>query len=143
MNKPLVVYLSLLLLHTKWLSTPAFFCSFFCLSFLHMFVSKLWLLKSEFRLVNWLQITPLQKALICQDSSESKDQIFWGGHKIWKKKIPQFFKLLSDVTLKWMIFSKFCGLLTMSELYSSGYKMKNKVSCTKPSKGTYINDVRF
>ena len=59
-------------------------------------------------------------------------QIFWEGHKIWKKIFHRFLKLLStrrswivkssllnNTLIFWDIFSNFCGLLIIFELYST------------------------
>ena len=70
----------------------------------------------------WSRITfPywFHKILLYKHQNSDKVQILWEGHRILKK-IPRFIlKSISNIKTKREIFSNFCGLLNISELYSA------------------------
>ena len=47
----------------------------------------------------------------------SKIRVFWEGHKIWKNLPLKIWRYWVASNLKWKIFFKFCGLLSIPELY--------------------------
>ena len=78
--------------------------------------------KNRRHIIKWTRIE-----MIISPCQIFKVQILWEGHTIWKKKSPTFFwnYLNSNIKTKWVIFSKFWGLLRISDLYQEDFLIVN------------------
>ena len=70
-------------------------------------------------------------------------QILWKGHKTWKKKSHLISTTLNNVKTTWKILSKFCGLLTISELYEECELRKDFTPLSVSSMMQWLNDFFF